>query len=179
MPKVISVSRSQEHHFSKSPVDTIRLIAGEGIEGDAHRGTTVKHRSRVKVDPSQPNLRQVHLIQAELFEELQDQGFAVAPAALGENMTTAGINLLALPKGAVLTFPIGAAIEITGLRNPCPQIENYQKGLLAAVLGKDDSGNVLRKAGVMAIVKAGGNVNKGDDITLLMPKPPFEKLERV
>ncbi|MDW6004210.1 MOSC domain-containing protein [Vibrio mangrovi] len=179
MPKVIAVSRSEAHTFSKSVVDSITLIAGEGVEGDAHRGKTVKHRSRVKVDPTQPNLRQVHLIHSELFQELQEKGFQVEAAALGENITTRGIDLLSLPKGTVLQFPSGAKIMITGLRNPCPQIEAYQKGLLSAVLTKDSAGHVVRKAGVMGIVENGGRVTCGDNIEIIYPEEPFEKLERV
>ncbi|KUI97504.1 MOSC domain-containing protein [Vibrio sp. MEBiC08052] len=179
MAKVISVSKREEHHFSKSVVKSITLIQGEGVEGDAHRGTTVKHRSRVKVDPTQPNLRQVHLIHCELFNELDQQGFDIEPAALGENITTQGIDLLSLPKGTTLQFPSGAQISITGLRNPCPQIENYKKGLLSALLGRDESGKTVRKAGVMGIVVVGGDVNEGDNIDVVFPDEPFQKLEVV
>lgn len=99
MATVISVSKSDEHTFSKQVLHSITLIAGDGVEGDAHCGKTVQHRSRVKADPTQPNLRQVHLIHSELFEELKEQGFDVAAADLGENITTRGIDLLSLPKG--------------------------------------------------------------------------------
>ncbi|CAM3505849.1 Putative metal-sulfur cluster biosynthesis proteins YuaD [Vibrio aerogenes CECT 7868] len=179
MAKVVSVSKSEKHTFSKSTVNSIMLIEGEGVEGDAHRGKTVKHRSRVKADPTQPNLRQVHLIHQELFDELKDKGFEVGPSELGENITTRGIDLLSLPKGTLLRFPQGAEILITGLRNPCPQIEAFQKGLLSQVLDRDSSGNVVRKAGVMGIITAGGLVNPDDHIEIILPDEPFEKLERV
>ncbi|ASA57060.1 MOSC domain-containing protein [Vibrio gazogenes] len=179
LAKVISVSKREGHHFSKSVVRSITLIQGEGVEDDGHRGKTVQHRSRVKADPTQPNLRQVHLIHAELFDELHEQGFDIEPAALGENITTCGIDLLSLPKGSLLQFPSGAEVSITGLRNPCPQIENYKKGLLSAVLSRDESGQVVRKAGIMGIVTVGGQVNAGDDIEVVFPHEPFEALERV
>lgn len=179
MPKVVSVSKCAEHNFSKSVVDSILLIEGEGVEGDAHRGKTVKHRSRVKVDPTQPNLRQVHLLHNELFAEFDAKGFKVEPASLGENITTSGIELLGLPKDTVIRFSSGAEVLITGLRNPCPQIDGYQTGLLSAVLGKDNSGKLIRKAGVMGIVKVGGLVSAGDSIVVELPEEPFQPLKRV
>ncbi|MER2496889.1 MOSC domain-containing protein [Vibrio neptunius] len=179
MPKVVSVSKCAEHTFSKSIADSILLIEGEGVEGYAHRGKTVKHRSRVKVDPNQPNLRQVHLIHNELFSELKAKGFEVEPASLGENITTSGINLLGLPRDSVIRFSSGAEVLITGLRNPCPQIEAYQTGLLSAVLCKDSSGRLVRKAGVMGVVKVGGRVSAGDSIVVELPDEPFHALERV
>lgn len=179
MATVISVSRHESHLFSKSGVPSITLIAGEGVLGDAHRGKTVQHRSRVKADPTQPNLRQVHLIHYELLQELSDKGFHIAPAELGENITTRGIDVLSLPKGTILRFPSGAQISITGLRNPCPQIEHHQKGLLSQLLARDDTGKVVRKAGVMAIVVFGGEVSEGDDIEVILPSAPFESLDVV
>ncbi|MFM2478702.1 MOSC domain-containing protein [Celerinatantimonas sp. MCCC 1A17872] len=179
MAKVVSVSKSHSHSFSKTVLSSIMLIRGEGVEGDAHQGKTVQHRSRVKADPTQPNLRQVHLIHQELFDELNKSGFTVEPGALGENITTQGVELLSLPKGTILTFPSGAQIAITGLRNPCPQIENFQNGLLDAVLSRDESGRLSRKAGVMAIVLVGGVVNSGDEIAIFLPEQPFESLHVV
>ena len=179
MPYVVAVSASPEHTFRKRSRDFIRLLAGLGIEGDAHCGETVKHRSRVAQNPDQPNLRQVHLIQAELFGDLESRGFSVEPGDLGENITTQGIDLLSLPVGAVLAIGADAVVEITGLRNPCAQIDSFQKGLLAAVLDTGDTGELIRKAGVMAVVRAGGEVGPGDEIAATLPPPPHRALERV
>ncbi|MCL7998766.1 MOSC domain-containing protein [Brucella sp. 21LCYQ03] len=176
---VVAVARDAKHRFSKQLVSEISIVAGEGVEGDAHKGVTVKHRSRVRADPTQPNLRQVHLIQAELFDELAGKGFDISPAELGENITTRGIDLLALPKSAILKIGNDVVLEITGLRNPCSQIEKYEKGLLNAVLDKTEDGELIRKSGVMSIVLAGGNVQAGDIIEVELPPLPHEKLERV
>src|SRR6201747_859174 len=151
MGSVVAGSSRRGHHFSKTPSLSIRLLKGLGVAGDAHMGETVKHRSRVRKDPTQPNLRQVHLMHAELFDELRDKGFAVQPGDLGENVTTSGIDLLALPCGTRLHLGATAVIEVTGLRNPCIQIDGFQKGLMAATLGKGAAGNLVRKAGIMSI----------------------------
>jgi MOSC domain-containing protein YiiM len=177
--KVIAVSRAAGHHFSKPNQLSIRLAAGLGVEGDAHRGATVKHRSRVAKDPTQPNLRQVHLIHAELFDELRAAGFTVTSGEMGENITTHGIDLLALPAGTRLHLGAEAIVEITGLRNPCVQIDRFQPGLMAAVLGRDTEGKLIRKAGVMSIVLAGGEVYPGDAIGVDLPAPPHRALEVV
>jgi len=176
---VTAVGLSPVHGFSKPLADAIRLLAGLGVEGDAHMGETVKHRSRVKVDPTQPNLRQVHLIQGELHDELAAAGFAVRPGDLGENVTTRGIDLLGLPTGARLRLGAEAVVEITGLRNPCGQIDGFRPGLLKLVVGRDEAGNLVRKAGVMGIVLAGGPVRPGDPITIELPPEPHRPLERV
>jgi MOSC domain-containing protein YiiM len=176
---VTAVSLSAIHAFSKSSREAIRLLAGLGVEGDAHAGTTVKHRSRVARDPSQPNLRQVHLLHAELHEELQAAGFTVGPADMGENVTTRGIDLLGLPTGARLRLGDTAVVEITGLRNPCAQLNSFQPGLMQAVLGRDPDGGLVRKAGVMAIVKRSGEVRTGDAIAIEIPAEPHLKLEPV
>ena len=176
---VTAVSSSPSHSFSKPNRESIRLLAGLGVEGDAHLGTTVKHRSRVAKDPSQPNLRQVHLIHAELHDELRAKGFAVSAGEMGENVTTRGIDLLALPAGSRLLIGASAVIEVTGLRNPCVQIDRFQKGLMKAVLDKDDHGNLIRKSGVMAIVLEGGEVKAGDAIRVEMPSEPHRPLEVV
>ena len=176
---VVAVSRSGRHSFSKPNAASIRLIAGVGVEGDAHAGATVKHRSRVRADPSQPNLRQVHLIAAELLDELRADGFGVAPGAIGENITTRGIDLLALPAGARLTLGAEAVVEITGLRNPCAQLDKLQPGLMAATLDRDADGGLIRKAGVMGIVLVGGEVRPGDPIAVELPPEPRRKLEPV
>lgn len=179
MGSVLSVSKGENHEFSKQIMDSIDLIEGEGVEGDAHRGVTVQHQSRVKKDPTQPNLRQAHLIHYELIQELQGKGFYVSPGTMGENITTSGIHLLALPTGTVLKIGLTAIIEVTGLRNPCAQLDKYQKGLTAAVLDRDSSGNLIRKAGIMAVVVKGGRVNVGDRIKVILPPKPHKSLERV
>jgi MOSC domain-containing protein YiiM len=176
MGSITAVSLRAGHHFSKTPSLGIRLLKGLGVAGDAHMGETVKHRSRVRRDPAQPNLRQVHLIHAELFCELRAKGFAVEPGELGENITTSGIDLLALPTGARLHLGPSAVVEITGLRNPCIQIDNFQKGLMAATLDKDADGNLVRKAGIMGIVIAEGDVRPGDAIRVELPAMPHRPL---
>lgn len=178
-PFVTAVGHSPLHRFSKEVHDRIRLLAGLGVEGDAHSGVTVKHRSRVAADPTQPNLRQVHLIHAELHDELVAKGFRVAPGVMGENVTTRGLDLLGLPRGARLRFGISALIEVTGLRSPCKQLNDYQAGLLAAVLERDPQGHLVMKAGIMGIVLAGGDIRPGDPIAVDLPPPPYQRLERV
>lgn len=155
------------------------MIAGFGVQGDAHMGTTVKHRSRIAKDPTVPNLRQVHLIHSELFDELADKGFSIAPGQMGENVTTRGVDLLGLPQGARLHIGNDVVIEITGLRNPCAQIENYQKGLLKACLDKDENGKLIRKSGVMSIVVTGGDIQAGDKIDVVLPEGEQRALECV
>jgi MOSC domain-containing protein YiiM len=179
MGQVMAVALDGAHRFSKAPASGITLVEGLGVAGDAHAGVTVKHRSRVARDPSQPNLRQVHLLQAELFEEVAASGFHVAAAEMGENVTTRGIDLLALPAGTRLRLGPAAVVEVTGLRNPCAQIERWQPGLLAAVLGRDPAGGLVRKAGVMAVVLTGGEVRPGDAITAELPPRPHRRLEPV
>jgi MOSC domain-containing protein YiiM len=177
--QVVAVSSASDHRFSKPVLQSIRLLDGLGVEGDAHCGVTVKHRSRVAVDPTQPNLRQVHLLHAELLDELNATGFSVAPGAMGENVLTRGLDLLGLPVGARLHLGATALVEITGLRNPCAQIEAFQPGLLAAVLGRDAQGRIIRKAGIMGIVLAGGDISPGDTIGLTLPPEPHRALDRV
>lgn len=168
-PHVLAVSRDSAHRFSKPVVDEIVLIAGRGIEGDAHAGATVKHRSIVARHPSQPNLRQVHLIHAELFEELAKSGHRVEPGQLGENVTTQGVDLLALPEGTLLHLGADAVVRVTGLRNPCRQIDRFQSGLLRKVVGRREDGSVERKTGVMAVVVSGGVVRAGSGIRVERP----------
>jgi MOSC domain-containing protein YiiM len=179
MGRVIAVSRRHGHHFSKTPSLSIRLLTGLGVAGDAHMGGTVKHRSRVRKDPTQPNLRQVHLMHAELFDELCAKGFAVQPGDLGENVTTSGVDLLALPRGTRLHLGEAAVVEVTGLRNPCIQIDDFQKGLMAATLDKDAAGNLIRKAGIMSIVLADGDVRPGDAVRIELPGTPYRPLQPV
>ena len=176
---VVAVSRSPKHTLSKPQQRSIRLLTGLGVEGDAHLGTTVKHRSRVARDPSQPNLRQVHLIHAELLDELRAKGFDLVPGQMGENITTSGIDLLALPTGTRLEIGASAVVEITGLRNPCAQLETLQVGLMKAVLDRDSEGNLVRKAGVMGIVVEGGDVRAADSILVDLPSQPRRPLEPV
>ena len=168
--QVIAVAADGEHRFGKPCRASIRLLAGLGVEGDAHLGVTVQHRSRVAKDPTQPNLRQVHLIHAELFDELAAQGFVVAPGELGENVTLRGLALLDLPEGAVLRLGDQAEVRVTGLRNPCVQIDRFQKGLMAATLGRAEDGSLVRKAGVMAVVVTGGIIRPGDDVRVTLPE---------
>jgi MOSC domain-containing protein YiiM len=177
--RVVAVSKSTDHHFSKESCASIMLLEGLGVEGDCHSGVTVQHRSRVAVDPTQPNLRQVHLIHVELLDELRLGGYEIAAGDLGENITTTGIDLLALPKGSLLKLGASAVIEITGLRNPCQQIEAFREGLLSRVLVKLPDGTVLRKTGVMGIAKASGAVEVGDQIEIVLPPLPHVALERV
>lgn len=176
---VIAVARDSQHRFSKRIVPDIRVLPGLGVEGDAHQGPTVKHRSRVAADPAQLNLRQVHLIHSELFDELSEKGFVVRPAEIGENITTRGIDLLGLPQGSLLKIGTATVLEVTGLRNPCAQIERFMPGLLSAVLEKGTDGKLIRKTGVMSIVLAGGVVQPGDSIEVELPPAPHLPLERV
>jgi MOSC domain-containing protein YiiM len=176
---VIAVSRCGRHTFSKPNAGIIRLIAGLGVEGDAHAGATVKHRSRVARDPNQPNLRQVHLIHTELHDELRAAGFSVGAGDMGENVTTRGVDLLGLPAGTRLLLGDSAVVEVTGLRNPCAQLDGFEPGLMAAVLDRDEQGNVVRKAGVMAIVVTGGDIRPGDAIRVELPLLPHRPLEPV
>lgn len=172
-----AVHSSATHSFSKEPQPQIQLLAGLGVEGDVHHGVTVKHRSRVARDPTQPNLRQVHLIQAELHDELRGQGFDVAPGQMGENVTVRGIDLLGLPTGTLLHLGEDALVEVTGLRNPCAQIDAFKNGLLKAVLDFDQEGKLIRKAGIMGIVKQGGTLKPGDVIRVELPALPHQRLE--
>jgi MOSC domain-containing protein YiiM len=176
---VTAVSRSATHTFSKSNQVSIRLLTGLGVDGDAHMGETARHCSRVAHDPTQPNLRQVHLIHAELLDALRAVGFAVSAGQIGENITTVGVDLLGLPAGARLYLGETAVVEVTGLRNPCAQLDRFQHGLMAAVLGRDEYGNLIRKAGVMGIVLAGGDVRPGDPVRVALPPEPHRPLDRV
>jgi MOSC domain-containing protein YiiM len=167
--QVVAVSARKGHGVGKTPQLSIRLIAGQGVEGDAHCGEKVKHRSRARFNPGLPNLRQVHLIHAELLEELAGKGFEIVPGELGENVLTRGLDLLAMPTGTRLSFPSGATIELTGLRNPCIQLERHKAGLMEAVLDRGPDGELIRKCGVMGIVAVGGKVAAGDIIAVEVP----------
>ena len=176
---VMSVHRSRGHHFSKDEAPHITLVEGQGVLGDAHCGITVKHRSRVAKDPFSPNLRQVHLMHDELFDELRAKGFEVQPGAMGENITTHGLDLLSLPEGTELQVGDEAIIKLTGLRNPCAQIDKFKRGLMAAVLDKTPNGQIIRKSGVMAVVLLGGNVAAGAAIRIMLPPSPHRALKVV
>lgn len=176
---VLAVCRAGKHAFSKAPAGSIRLLPGLGVAGDAHAGETVQHLSRVRIDPTQPNLRQVHLIHAELLDALAARGFAVRPGDLGENLTTSGIDLLGLPRGTRLAIGAEAVVELTGLRNPCAQIEAFMPGLLAQVVERRPDGTIERKCGVMAVVECGGLISTGDRISIRLPSLPHHALQRV
>jgi MOSC domain-containing protein YiiM len=176
---VVSVSRGASHSFSKRPLAFIDLIEGLGVDGDAHRGATVKHRSRVARNPAQPNLRQVHLVHAELFGQLAEAGFTVTAGEIGENVTTRGLQLLELPTGTRLHLGHSAVVEVTGLRNPCIQLDRFQAGLMAATLDRTADGSLVRKAGIMTVVLSGGRVNVGDEIRVVLPAPPHRPLAPV
>jgi MOSC domain-containing protein YiiM len=174
--RVVAVSRSASHTMAKPNQSSIRLETGLGVAGDAHQGVTVKHRSRVAKDPTQPNYRQVHLIHAELLDELDAAGFKIAPGQMGENVLTRGVDLLALPTGTRLILGETAEVELTGLRNPCAQLDGLQPGLMAATLDRDANGELVRKAGVMGIVLAAGEIRPGDAIRIELPQSPHRKL---
>jgi len=176
---VTAVCRSATHTMSKPCVDVIRLVEGLGVEGDAHQGRTVKHRSRVAKDPSQPNLRQLHLVHAELHAELAGAGFDIAPGQMGENVTTRGIDLLGLPVGTKLHLGPDAVAEVTGLRNPCGQLNGLAPGLMNAVLDRAEDGSLIRKAGIMAVMLSSGELRVGDTVRAELPPPPHRPLEMV
>jgi MOSC domain-containing protein YiiM len=177
--RVVAVSLSRTHSFSKPNQASIKLLTGLGVEGDTHLGEKVQHRSRVAKDPNQPNLRQVHLIHAELHDELREKGFDVSPGQMGENITTRGLDLLRLPTGTKLHLGSKAVVEVTGLRNPCHQLDDFQSGLMKAVLDKDEEGNLIRKAGIMGVVLADGEVHVDDEIHAELPPEPHQSLKPV
>jgi hypothetical protein len=177
--EVVAVCASPTHSFHKPIRDLIRLVNGLGVEGDAHCGRSVRHRSRVAIDPTRPNLRQVHLIHLELIEELRASSFEVAPGQMGENVTTRGLDLLGLPVGSLLRLGDEAVVEVTGLRNPCAQLDAFRPGLKSALLGRDADGRVVRKAGIMGVVQVGGVVRPGDAIEIELPPVPHSSLECV
>lgn len=166
---VVAVHQRADHAFSKDPVAAIDVVAGYGVSGDAHGGVTVKHRSRVAKDPTQPNLRQIHLLHAELLDELRGRGFTIEPGQLGENITTRGLDLLSLSSGAILRLGAEVIVRVTGLRNPCEQINRFRPGLLTAVVERAQDGTIIRKAGIMGIVEQGGVVRPGDTIAVIEP----------
>jgi MOSC domain-containing protein YiiM len=176
---VIALHVSSLHLFSKQEKSSLNLLQGLGIEGDAHMGATVKHRSRVATDPSQPNLRQVHLLHMEMIEDICSKGFDIKPGNVGENITTHGVDLINLPRHTRLHVGSTVILSVTGLRNPCSQLDNFQAGLTQAFLGKSADGKLIRKAGIMAIVLERGIVCQGDEIRVELPSLPHYVLERV
>lgn len=176
MSRVISVSLSNKHTFSKRTVDQITLLTALGVEGDAHCGALVKHRYHVKKDPTRPNLCQVHLLHAELFEELTAQGIAITAGEMGENITTSGLDLLSLPTGALLRIGNEAVVEVTGLRNPCVQMNRLRPGLMQAVIERTPGSKPRMKAGIMGIVLTGGFVQPTDTILVDLPPPPWRPM---
>lgn len=175
---VVAVHRSDDHTFSKPTCDSIELLAGLGVAGDAHSGPRVKHRSRVARDPEQPNLRQVHLLAAEVLDEVAERGFSVEPGDIGENITTRGLDLIRLPVGT--TLRIGdAVLALTGLRNPCVQIDAFADGLQGAMLGRDDNGALVRKSGVMSVVVTGGTIRPGDEILAAFPAGAHAPMQKI
>ncbi len=177
--RVVAVHRSGSHRFSKPSVDQVELIAGVGVAGDAHAGAQVKHRSRVAADPTQPNLRQVHLMHTEIFDRVATNGFSVGPGDLGENITSSGIDLLGLPVGTTLAIGPDALITLTGLRNPCGQINGFSEGLLAELVYRNDDGATVRLGGVMGVAVRGGTIRPDDAIAVGLPPEPHHALERV
>ncbi|HEX3003189.1 MAG TPA: MOSC domain-containing protein [Angustibacter sp.] len=179
MSRVAAVCRNGSHTFSKVVVDAVTLLAGLGVDGDAHAGTTVQHLSRMRRDPTTPNLRQVHLVHAELLAELSAEGFGVGPGAMGENVTTSGVDLLGLPTGAVLRLGPDAVVRLTGLRNPCVQLDSLGPGLMKRLVHRGPDGGTVRLAGVMAVVEVGGVVRAGDAIEVRLPDGEQQPLEPV
>lgn len=194
-PRVVAVSRDETHRFSKFPAESITLVVAMGVLGDAHAGTLVQHRSRVRRDPNQPNLRQVHLLHVEVFDEASALGYELHPGDLGENILTADLDLLAMATGTLLDLG-GPVVRLTGLRNPCAQINDFRPGLLKAVLARADgtptdrptpstassdrsAAPVIRRAGVMAVVVRGGEVGAGQPITVIAPDAPHAPLAPV
>lgn len=178
-PTVTGVSKDTHHRFSKQPCDSVELVEGLGVGGDAHAGATVQHRSRVRVDPTQPNLRQVHVLHAELFELAKENGFEIRQGDLGENLLTEHLDVLSLPQGTLLTLGADAVVRVTGLRNPCRQIDGFCAGLLKLMVSRDRTGNVERRAGIMAAVEHGGTVRPGDAIQVWLPPEPHLPLHVV
>lgn len=178
-PRVVAVHRSDSHTFSKQSVDSVELLAGLGVAGDAHAGARVKHRSRVEADPTQPNLRQVHLMHSELFDYLAGEDYTVTAGDLGENVTTEGLDLLGLPTGTTLAIGPDALLTLTGLRNPCGQMNGFADGLLKKMVYRDESGETVRLGGVMSVVVRGGTIRPGDSIRVALPPEPHHAMLRI
>ena len=174
--KVIAVSRKATHKFSKNNQLAIDLVAGFGVSGDAHYGQTVQHRYDKKKDPNRPNLRQVHLIQSELFDWVANKGYAIAPGDLGENITTRGIDLLALPLGTRLKLGESAIVELTGLRHPCKLINSLGQNLMDVMKDSTPKGEMRPKAGVMSVVIESGKIMPDDEVVVFLPNGPFVPL---
>ncbi len=176
VPTVLAVSSDDAHRFSKVVRPVVELVEGLGVRGDAHLGTTVQHLSRVRRDPSEPNLRQVHLVARELLDEARDAGFEVGPGELGENVLTEGLDLIRLPRGTRLRLGPDAVVRVTGLRNPCHQMDAFRPGLLKVAVRPGPHG---LRAGIMSVVEVGGEVRPGDGVVVELPDGPHVPLERV
>jgi MOSC domain-containing protein YiiM len=172
---VVAVHRKEEYGVFKEIQESVHLVKGFGVQGDAHMGTLVQHRYNKKQNPNQPNLRQVHLIQAELFDDLKELGLIVKPGEMGENITTRNIDIINLPLDTKLHLGDSAILQLTGLREPCGQLNTVQKGLKNAVL--DESGK--SRVGVMSVVLRGGAVKADDLIRVELPSEPHQDLQPV
>ena len=176
---VMAVSQDGQHRFSKSPCEHITLLEGIGVQGDAHAGVTVQHLYRAAQDPTQPNLRQVHLLPGEFLEEARQEGYEVGPGDLGENVLTQGVDLAGLSRDTLLHIGPEVVVRITGLRDPCVKINRFRQGLLKVALSRDEDGHLVRKAGIMGVVTAGGIIHPGDKIGVELPAPPHHALKCV
>jgi MOSC domain-containing protein YiiM len=176
---VVAVSKDGQHRFSKKPCEQITLLEGLGVQGDAHAGVTIQHLHRVAKDPTQANLRQVHLLPREFFNEALEEGYQLGPGDLGENVLTQGLDLVGLSQDTLLHIGQQAVVRVTGLRDPCVQIDRFRKGLLKVALGRDEDGQAVRKAGIMAVVATGGIIHPGDKIEVELPAPPHHALKCV
>ena len=173
---VVAVSKDEYHRFSKVPCTQITLIKGVGVRGDTHSGVTVQHLFAVEQDPRQPNLRQVHLLQQEFLDQARDQGYELTPGDLGENILTDDLDLVGLWQDTLLHIGSQAVVRVSGLRNPCAQIDSFRPGLLQVAVRRDLKGDVVRKAGIMGVVTTGGVVHPGDEIEVEWPAQPHRRL---
>jgi len=178
-PRVIAVAAKPEPGVGKVLREVITLVAGHGVEGDYHAGPFVRHRSRAARAPDLPNRRQVHLIHAELFDEVAALGIDVRPGQMGENITTRGLALMDLSPGTRLHLGSIAVVEITGCRNPCNQLDAIDPRLLPEVARKAADGTIARRAGIMGIVVQGGPVRPGDPIHVEVPAEAAGRLDPV
>jgi MOSC domain-containing protein YiiM len=171
---VVAVASKEKHEFSKRTRHAITLVEDHGVEGDVHAGRVIQHRYLAKKMPVMPNNRQVHLIASELFTELGLSGFNVSPGELGENITTAGLDLTNLPLGTRLRLGSSAVVEITGLRTPCSLIDRFQKGLKRAMIMKHEQPRF--RCGVLGVAKATGKIAPGDPIIVELPSFSLQPL---
>ena len=176
---VVAVSLNPKHTFSKLPQLSIHLLAGLGVEGDAHCGSTVRHRYLVRRNPAAPNRTQVHLLEAEFLEALATDAPnfpAFHPGDFGENILTRSIRLISLPLGTRLHLGPTAIVELTGLRSPCKQMNTLRPGLMKASFVP---GTRRHRAGVMAVVLEAGTLSAADTIHVELPPEPHIALRPV